>query len=222
MTEKKYKPILFNTEMVQAILSGKKTQTRRILTPQPYEVECYDMSETYPSELIRIAEKKDCYTILRHPKKGRYDGIHKGDAPKLWPAKYQVGDIFWVRETWQTSYNYENDNWDYIYKSDGGYWIDDDGPMKWKPSIHMPKAAARIFLRITKVRVERLKYISEEDAIAEGVKFYWYDELRNIKLESAKSVFRNLWKDLYGEDSYKQNPFVFVYEFELIDKALDF
>lgn len=212
MTEKKYKPILFNTEMVQAILNGKKTQTRRVLSPQPYDVECYGMSETYPSELIRIAEKKDCYTILRHPKKGRYDGIHKGDAPKHWPAKYQIGDVLWVRET----FIHWNGNYQYKTLPKG------EELGKWKPSIHMPKEAARIFLRITNVRVERLKDISEEDAMAEGVKFYWYDESRNIKLESAKSVFRNLWKDIYGEDSYKQNPFVFVYEFELIDKPSDF
>lgn len=261
MTEKKYKPILFNTEMVQAILNGKKTQTRRVLSPQPYDVECYGMSETYPSEFIRIAEKKDCYTILRHPKKGRYDGIHKGVAPKHWPAKYQIGDVLWVRETWQ--YLDTKEDWSdeladynhmicYTYKASNdlrpngvsaeefcGNWVvsteerwnnaydsieseEVEGRDVWKPSIHMPKEAARIFLRVTNVRVERLKDISEEDAMAEGVKFYWYDESRNIKLEAAKNVFSNLWKDIYGEDSYKQNPFVFVYEFELIDKPSDF
>lgn len=208
-----FKPILFSTEMVKAILEERKTQTRRILSPQPYNVECYGMSDTYPQELIKIPEAKECFTILRHPKAGRYDGIQKSDAPKLWPAKYQIGDVLWVRETFGETLD-ENGDPMFYYKADHDVWN------KYKPSIHMPKEAARLFLKITTVRIERLNEITEKDAMAEGVSYTWFDEERNIKIVSAKSIFLKLWKDLYPKS--EKNEFVFVYEFEQIEKPKDF
>src|SRR5690606_8173259 len=197
----KIKPILFSTPMVQAILENRKTQTRRKCAHQYWQ----------HSELVDFND----------------NGCHI-KVDKNVTSKYQVGDILWVRETWQTSYNYENDNWDYIYKSDGGYWIDDDGPMKWKPSIHMPKAAARIFLEVTNVRVERLFDISEKDAIAEGIIVIEPEEAYNSydkgvgSYATARGSFFSLWSSINGQASLDANPWVFVYEFKRVERPANF
>ena len=140
------KPILFNTEMVRAILEGRKTATRRIIKDK-------DIVNSFDCEA-------DGTPIA-------YIDQATGDSylPTM-PCPYQPGDTLWVRETW-------NGDWcdHYIYKADGGsakaagYAAEP----KWRPSIHMPREAARIFLRVTDVRVERLQEISYTELLAEGV-----------------------------------------------------
>lgn len=140
------KPILFNTEMVRAILDGRKTATRRIIKDK-------DIVNSFDCEA-------DGTPIA-------YIDQATGDSylPTM-PCPYQPGDTLWVRETW-------NGDWcdHYIYKADGGsakaagYAAEP----KWRPSIHMPREAARIFLRVTDVRVERLQEISYTELLAEGV-----------------------------------------------------
>jgi len=120
------KPILFSTLMVQAILAGRKTMTRRVVKPTEYWVKSFDLPT----------------------------------------SKYQTGDILWVRETWNYS-----PNWYYCYRADQ---VPDDnygfvGTIPWRPSIFMPKAAARIWLKVTDVRCERVQQITGEDAAREGV-----------------------------------------------------
>ena len=213
------KPILFSTEMVQAILEGRKTQTRRIIKPQPKEgiiTTAFDFKKGFYASKIKIEENPDRFEIT-----------------KLFKPKYQTGDILWVRETWQTAWNFYKKSCETIYKADGGYWIDDDGIMKWKPSIYMPKEAARIFLEVSNVRVERLKDISEEDAIEEGIEIIHYAEnilpvFRNYLLKEKKGTlnprlsFRTLWEKINGEDSWDANPWVWVYEFKVVEKPKDF
>lgn len=136
----KEKPILFSTPMVRAILDGRKTQTRRIVKPQPYP----DLDD-------------------------RMDPIAKGILlDPLRTVKYQKGMILWVRETWRpTLHSFPiGPRWDYraTAEEDGA---PTEGP--WKPSIFMPKEASRIRIEITNVRIERLWDISKKDAIAEGV-----------------------------------------------------
>lgn len=194
------KPIIFSTPMVQAILDGKKTQTRRV-------IKIDDAPENWN---ISIAGT----SIVRTEP---YD-------VKL--PRYAAGDILWVRETWAKSYR-EN-----YYRADaplncngsecvsGGcdiavYCERTGGFMKWRPSIHMPKEAARIFLRVTDVRVERLQDITEEDAIAEGMSKTLVDGVIFI---SAKGNFHVFWDSLnikrgYGWDT---NPWVWVIEFERV------
>lgn len=149
------KPILFNTEMVRAILDGRKTQTRRV-------VKGLDRLSFYRAE-----PSEDAYEAL-----GKWDffyGWLEGgvmfDACASVKAPYSIGDIMWVRETW-------NGDWcdHYIYKADGGSAVSAgyDKEPRWHPSIHMPREAARIFLRVTDVQVERLNEISQSDAIDEG------------------------------------------------------
>ena len=214
------KPILFSTEMVQAILEGRKTQTRRITKPQPEEgiiTTAFDFKKGFYASKIKIEENPDRFEIT-----------------KLFKPKYQTGDILWVRETWQTTWNENKKSWDTIYKADGGYWIDDDGIMKWKPSIYMPKKRARIFLEVSNVRIERLRDISEDDAIAEGVESFnhgyggspvgvWYKDYIYGKFNLKPNFsFKSLWKKINGEDSWNTNPWVWVYEFKVVEKPKDF
>ena len=128
------KPILFNTEMVRAILDGRKTQTRRIAKTATY--------------IMTSVEKLD-------------EELSKGIVNKY--APFQLGDILWVRETWQYIEESDTDGF-YVYAADR----EDPAEWKWKPSIHMPREAARIFLKVKDVRMERLQDMSEEDAISEG------------------------------------------------------
>ena len=198
------KPIIFSTPMVQAILDGKKTQTRRV-------IKIDDAPENWK---ISIAGT----SIVRTEP---YD-------VKL--PRYAAGDILWVRETFFcepctedcAGRNDENEcpfnrvgNKCYGYKTQyaGGRC---DG-VKWRPSIHMPREAARIFLRVKTVRVERLQDITEEDAIAEGMSKTLVD---GVVFISAKGNFHVFWDSLNIKRGYgwESNPWVWVYEFEKINK----
>lgn len=156
------KPILFNTEMVRANLDGRKTCTRRLVKPQP------DEKHTYPLGFVTDStEKKEvgCFGF----------GIEEyGGSIKYVKPPYQPEDIPYVRETWNKGlerYMYRADYSDTEKFYQGGKEIE----MKWYPSIHMPKEAARIWLKCTDVRVERLQEITESGAKAEGVRGYTKD-----------------------------------------------
>lgn len=156
------KPILFNTEMVRANLDGRKTCTRRLVKPQP------DEKHTYPLGFVTDStEKKEvgCFGF----------GIDEyGGSIKYVKPPYQPEDILYVRETWNKGlerYMYRADYSDTEKFYQGGKEIE----MKWYPSIHMPKEAARIWLKVTDVRVERLQEITEVQAQAEGIRGYSKD-----------------------------------------------
>lgn len=195
------KPILFSTEMVQAILTGRKTMTRRVLNPKSTELNL--INSGFSTEYI----------------------LSKGNETI---RKYNISDILWVRETWQNVNGIENgEKIKYAYKADGGGWGDYE-IVKWKPSIFMPKEAARIFLRITDIRIEKLKDISKEDAIAEGIMqidheflpkgwkdYFYYPE---IPFENPINSFASLWESINGDNSWSDNPYVWVICFEKINK----
>ncbi|MED9929704.1 MAG: hypothetical protein UE851_01435 [Lachnospiraceae bacterium] len=197
------KQILFNTEMVRAILDGRKTCTRRVIKPQPYG-KC-----TYPLGFVTDStEKKEvgCFGF----------GVDEcGGSIQYAKPSYQPGDILYVRETWKNAPN------GYYYYED---WQRNDiaDVTKWKPSIHMPKEAARIWLEVTNLRVERLQDITIENALKEGVDKY----IRlNGELDENSIItsFIGIWNstvkksdlDFYGWDA---NPYVWVIEFEVCDK----
>jgi len=196
MNVKKERPILFTTEMVQAILDGRKTQTRRIFKYQ--NASFSGLMCNYLDEVDNEYYTKCLYDICKYGK---------------------VGDILWVRETWCRHKS------NYLYKAHG---IDVD-EFRWKPSIHMPKEACRLRLKIKSIRVERLMDISEQDAIAEGVKqrfggFINYANPSKIftetypflsrKYSSAQMSYLSLWEKINGENSFEENPWVWVIEFE--------
>lgn len=226
------KPILFNTEMVKAILDGRKTQTRRVVKPQPHGV------LTKEQALARALDGTDPYGFRPYPL----------DTEIAAKAPYQPGDVLWVRETWAKISDWATvdppvgipDG--FIYRAE---WPDgEDGP-KWRPSIHMPREAARIFLRVTDVRVERLQDMTEDDAFAEGYKGCPAEHTRYLPEGGAEPCFnlgicpfqywycqhsdpegfgRDIWdktikpadRDRYG---WEANPWVWVYTFERIEKG---
>lgn len=224
--------MIFNAEMVRALLSGRKTQTRRIMKPQPEP--CPRGGHWWPSNVFK--------TMLHvedemQNGKGGWGGL-VGDACPFGA----VGDRIWVRETWGVvSHAFSDDglmidwvpdrpataihempfgNGYYsgyaIYAADGDFtWGDDDGYEDgcscWKPSIHMPRAASRILLEITDVRVERLRSMSQDDARAEGV-------IAASGPMEAGLAFRELWDSIYGEESWKANPWVWVIKFKRIEE----
>lgn len=207
-----YKPILFSTEMTQAILEGRKTQTRRIIKPQPI---FYGRND----ERIAVEFRKNIFEF--------YDVMRNDPFSILFSLKpkFELGDIIWVRETFT---EWPKGNFQYKATTENGEELG-----KWKPSIHMPKEAARIFLEVSNVRVERLQDISEDDAIAEGIKKTWInDDIKQCRFKNyindgkgSKSPidsFNSLWVSINGKDSWKANPWVWVYEFKVVEKPKDF
>ena len=194
------KPILFNTEMVRAILAGRKSCTRRI---------CKDANEyTVPDMEFYNADKRT-YAVHNFADKEQMEQL--STAERTCPIC--TGDILYVRETWKEAPK------GYYYYED---WQKDDiaDVTKWKPSIHMPKEAARIWLKVTNVRVERLQDITSEQISREGVEVEYPHVLNG---EEKRYAFSTLWNstikksdlDRYG---WSANPYVFVIEFERCEK----
>ena len=225
------KPILFNTEMVRAILEGRKTVTRRVVKP---------------NQLIGIApdnvrNKTPDGFIKNKPFlfKPYCDMSDKELVSSIYKSPYDVGDVLYVRETWCKLSKLDDfeeiieDTEKYYYRADGSnptpynYFIIDgerrDYP-KWKPSIHMPKAAARIFLKVTGVRVERLRDITnpEDEGLRIDCTIYDPEEKYYKKFVD----FAELWDSTIKPNqlkyySWEANPYVWVIEFERVDKCSD-
>lgn len=196
------KPMLFSTDMVRAILEDRKTVTRRVVKPQP---------DGRPVPMT----KDSCWP--------GYFAIQ--GTEKVVRLPYQPGDILWVRETWAEM------PYGFVYRVDGeepdGWDCDDH----WRPSIHMPRGAARIFLRVTGVRVERLQEITEDGAKAEGAeKSYPYTDPETGKTVfvldekgTYRSGFSQIWdRTIKQKDRlsccWESTPWVWVIEFERCEK----
>ena len=202
-------PIRFNTEMVQAILRGDKVCTRRPMT---------DVQKRGFSIAVRLGEISN---FLEH-------GIQENDLSYILDsAPYKVGDLLYVRETWQRLH----DEFGYI----NIYWADDpeiDG-IKWIPSIHMPKKYARIWLKVTGIRVERVQDITVDDLDKEGLQEMFEDEdsivykhfsraehakIGGVPMKHIPEIygFVGLWDSIYK--NWNDNPWVWVIDFEVIIK----
>lgn len=196
-------PILFNTEMVRAILDGRKTCTRRLVKPQPKSKLCYTFagsdSDTwgYPN--------RTAHEIWGEEFKLPND-ITEEELSKRWNPPYHTDDILYVRETWKKAPN------GYYYYED---WKRNDiaDVTKWKPSIYMPKDAARIWLKVTDVRVERLQDMTDDDAEAEGCFDYTSTALGFFDVWDSTIKKSDL--DRYG---WNASPWVWVIEFERCEK----
>lgn len=209
-------PMIFNQQMVTALVDGRKTVTRR------------------PMKL----ETKDCdFGCLLKPNEvaGEVNNDNFQNAP------YNKGDLIWVRETFR-QFNSSDEcgcsdspcgcpnNVTYIYKANG-----DSGESKWKPSIHMPRKANRLTLRVTGVRCERLSETDDKSAIKEGINCYQFypddgfplcdgytslpDDGKCVLHTSAKEAYKHLWNSIYS--NWDKNPWVWVIEFEVIEKNID-
>lgn len=199
-----YKPILFNTEMVKAIIDGRKTATRRLIQP-------------------RYRDNESGYSVCRRSTDNSISCItytdEEGASTRDMKPPYNVDDILYVRETWAKIPGASSEGgYAYKYKAsdEGEYWSGVKG-FKWKPSIHMPKEAARIYLRVTEIRIEKLQDISEEDAVKEGLYVGWHREDNSSRAESARQAFMWIWQSVTKnaqEVSWLANPWVWAIYFE--------
>jgi hypothetical protein len=264
----KQKPILFSTMMVQALLEGRKTQTRRIMKKQP-------------DSGGKITLTNDCRFIIEHWPIQQRQMLNYGRCEEVKP-KWSVGDILWVRENWQiNSWDFEDGTCDLKYATGEvlecylrdafdasvftAEWLqfqldamaekgildivekegqDEDQifykrttkHQPFKPSIHMPKEAARIWLKVKSVKAERVHDISEGDAEAEGIltcrdafdnRIRYKDYMAKVEgngdpnidyptVGIAVTSFCTLWESINGIESWQSNPFVWVIEFEVL------
>lgn len=206
-------PILFNTEMVRAILDGRKTVTRRVVKEIP--VETHRIEENVFPDGHKDFEYH--WGVFRADVHGFLDFANIVVPP------YQPGDILYVRETWQEC------EWGYLYRAwpKGLHQPGTYKGMPWRPSIYMPKEATRIWLKVTDVRMERLHDITEEQAIAEGAVdnrgFIHSPDNEYTEIHTAKEHFSKIWDstikkteaDRYGWD---ENPWVWAIKFERCEK----
>ena len=251
------KPIIFSTPMVQAILGNTKTQTRRVCRPQPNRH--YDGMACVGSDCVGD-QCEHCERGVPCP--GREHSYWYNMGGNEWAcrkcggevepftgksrihAKYEKGDILWVRETWG-NHCYENEESNAVYFQyradypDGakGYWYEPeqinwcDFP-RWRPSIHMPREAARLFLKVINVRCERLQDISPEDAHDEGIAFRPFNGNFPNYREWLIKDYRELWESIntkrrYDGDyvskrpgcNWDANPWVWAYTFEQTEVA---
>ena len=192
------KPILFNTEMVRAILDGRKRQTRRIIKGLPlYEP---------------FFEEDEGRGWLEDSDDGQFYALEAF-------SKIKPGDVLWVRETWQRLSDFGE--WRYEYRAD----YEDDDPLRldgmyitWRPSIHMPREAARIFLTVKDVRAERLQSITSQEIRAEGL------DVLGLTKQMTVKAWMDLWNStVKGADiqryGWAANPWVWVIEFERCEKT---
>ncbi|SXZ66079.1 morphogenetic protein [Klebsiella pneumoniae] len=210
--------MIFNAEMVRALLSGRKTQTRRIIKPQPEATLSGSLSGKWLSRPLNGLLLPKIEDIAIHCPFG------------------SVGDRIWVREAFRV-HSRATDVATLVYKaSERNSWTEQTRrvpvavcnkpatPEKWTPSLHMPRWASRILLEITNVRVERLNAISEEDARAEGIidggclNCGEPEPCGCANPEpDATDAFAYLWQSVYGQESWNANPWVWVISFERIE-----
>ena len=194
----KERPILFSGPMVRAILNGSKTQTRRIVKPQPY-APGYKAIDLPP----------DCHITDLNDMKIKCPYGQPGD--RLWvreTIKANPSDIYYAAD--EKTIEYDNDSQPEFFDSYGS----DQKEEVTIPSIHIPRWASRITLEIVNIRVERLNEISEEDAKAEGVS-YTKDEFEKHRW-CFKDEFEKLWESIHGPGSWKKNPWVWVIGFRRV------
>lgn len=185
----KVHPILFNTEMVRAVLKGRKTETRRIVKPQPRKSMIYKLGYCVDGDKEDIG-------------KYGFGSLACGGHVRYVKPPCQPGDILYVRETWREhSPGFPQL---FIYKADYSFC-----DVKWKPSIHMPKEAARIWLKVVNISPERLHDIDDNGVQAEGFEIgCYFDDIWNSTIKKTDII-------RYG---WNANPWVWVIEFERCEK----
>lgn len=217
----KARPILFNTEMVQALLDGRKTMTRRVIKKLPNHwkesgVNMYGEFLFYPDNEFEL----------------------ENFEPTFKCPYGEIGDLLYVRETYlprrdltETDTDSRKRRYCYYKATTPGAAFDKnhfhDYSNRWKPSVHMPRWASRLTLEITNVKVERLLDITEEDARLEGVKQLTNEPTyKNYIKEdtpcgTAKGSFKSLWQSINGKEGLESNPWVWVVEFKVIKQNVD-
>lgn len=225
------RPILFNGDMVRAILEGRKTQTRRAVKTRIVTDDTAQWSFCVDSTNRKSVNMWTCAVLDENGKRYTSRGRERVVVNLKCPYG-QAGDKLWVREAWTIDNTTQDENGvcPSIYRTDleaGGYdrswtW---QGGRRWTPSIHMPRWASRITLEITDVRVQRLQDISEEDAIAEGMQKsiggIWCGSLHKAhgfprQHNTAVEAFADIWDSIYAKRGYTwaANPWVWAIGFQ--------
>ena len=243
-------PMIFNQQMVKALFDGRKTVTRRPVEPWRLPVECNFQDERYP-------ESKYMSTANNHNRWGfgvfgdtpeaameNYNGEYSSCAP------YNQGDLIWVRETFQAYCEPEKDYLEVNFKTGKGVTVSypatdelveiedmetGNSSCRKKPSIHMPRYASRLTLRVTGVRCEQLNNTTNESATKEGINCYQFypddgfplcdgythlpDDGKCALHTSPKEAYKHLWNSIYS--NWDENPWVWVIEFEVVHKNVD-
>jgi hypothetical protein len=210
------KPILFSAPMVRAILDGRKTQTRRVLKPQPSLFEIDDKGTPCQVGVLQVQGRAYNQLTL---------GSDEAGVIPSEPRLHSVGDTLWVKETWRTEARYHAlaprslpKNAIISFDADYDCTPNDGCRGRVRQSIFMMRHMSRLHLLVTGVKVERLQDISEADAMAEG----WNGPLTEIGYPTAKPVqwFSSLWDSINGPGSWDANPWVVAYTFERIKSEL--
>ena len=222
----KSRPIIMSSDSMRAILDGRKTQTRRVMKPQPI---CYGENNAKPcySDFFKVREYADecyvycekCGTACQYSVSGQ-DTIRHIKCPFGAP-----GDRLWVREKWGVTVDCET-----IYFADFIPNVHDVSIFRWRSPMFMLRKSSRLTLEITNVRCERVQEINNVDAILEGIEIVAFSESENETFYSSKPNFhlhaepRNAYADRWNEIngkrkgfSWKDNPWVFVLEFKKIE-----
>lgn len=239
------RPILFSGLLVQAILSGTKTQTRRVITKSTAQAMGADRK---PVRVFSALDLSDAHRTppprLPAPQSPRLVATHGVSRSKyMVSSRIHAGDTLWVRETWAVgedldhvppSHLRESERFPLWYRTADPAPEHDVGRGKWRPSIHMPRWASRISLEVTEVRVERVQDITEEDARAEGVERIreWDEDDMAVDpygpdnhgyappLSSYRRSFELLWDAINGKRpgcAWDANPWVFAISFRRIE-----
>ena len=226
------RPIIFSGPMVRALLNGRKTQTRRVLNPQPefFDVAIEDgrgvgrrgcPDELWPFRCNGYPDERD---FLRWAKRAR--------------APYGVGDRLYVREAWAPLAALTHNDPGARALSDRGFYRADESTVdgeidRWRPSIHMPRWASRLTLLVTDVRVERLNDITNEDCIAEGIPVHSNPSAPRVGpvmddfarkhglISHYGDGFRRLWNSINGPDAWAANPWVVAVTFTVHHANID-
>lgn len=239
-------PILFNGDMVRAILDGRKTVTRRVIKPQPKMKLCYTFAGGCKKDIGKWGYPSNTAHEYWGEEYKHSNSLTEDDLKMKWNPPYHTDDILYVRETFGFQKcssceqcadcvrigfedEYKGEPGCYVYRTNYGSTEDDSFPTsmhKWHPSIHMPKEAARIWLKVTYVRVERLQEITWQQAAKEGCQGACTESLIPVdpaQIPTLRGEFKKLWNstiknqtfDRYGWDA---NPWVWVIEFERCEK----
>lgn len=233
----KERGMIFNSEMVRALLDGRKTQTRREVNLN-LDIACLATTYDWATSLAanhyqalteeQIQQKAESLRGVIHPVI-----LGNGQMVSIICPYGKPGDRIWVRETFcpVDDIQYGGERWvDYratpkFEASHPAGWDsapNDAEALKWRPSIHMPRWASRILLEITGVRVERLNAISQEDAQAEGMELTGWrptysDPDSGGEVMTPYDNFAELWSSIYGDGSWQANPWVWVIEFKRVE-----
>ncbi|MHC1695109.1 MAG: hypothetical protein AB9835_07535 [Eubacteriales bacterium] len=226
------KPILFKTNMVQAILDGRKSMTRRVISPQPF-CRGINLTEHHKNnQRFSVTSQGSLMCDICHnlPMRSRTNT----SPAHRYKSKYHTGDILWVRETWCTDEGIadmfeEPFTPGYYYKADaishGMKWANNKDIVNWHPSIYMPIDAARIFLRITDVKAQRLQEITEQDCYYEGIiRVPLGNGMQSAEENWALAKYEHLWDSVCTKPEYSWvfNPWVWVISFERVSREQAF